>query len=112
MKIIQYSDFIKESSSYMKYYLPTYEECREICDANDNFIFYEIKTEIDGYKISIFNNRLAQPSDFIVDFLEFEENGVKIIINGNIIYNGKKLKEYSDKELDMIGFQKLSEFEI
>lgn len=48
----------------MKYFIPTYEQCREICDANDNFTFYETKHVIDGYNISIFNYRLAMPFIF------------------------------------------------
>jgi T4 RnlA family RNA ligase len=46
------------------YFLPTYQECREICDANDNFTFFETKHCIDGYKISIFSYRLAMPTIF------------------------------------------------
>jgi T4 RnlA family RNA ligase len=46
------------------YFLPTYQECREICDANDNFTFFETKHCIDGYKISIFSYRLAMPTLF------------------------------------------------
>jgi hypothetical protein len=63
MKICKFGDFLNESAS-MKYYLPTYEECREICDANDNFIFFESKQEIQGYNVSFFNNRLAMPQNF------------------------------------------------
>ncbi len=48
----------------MKYFIPTYEQCRAICDANDNFTFYETKHIVDGYNISIFNYRLAQPVSF------------------------------------------------
>ena len=63
MKIKRFAQFmIKESVS--NYYLPTYEECREICDANDNFLFFEMKMELDGYNISIFNYRLATPQNF------------------------------------------------
>jgi len=49
----------------MKYFIPTYNECREMCDANDNFLFYESKIEIGGYHVSIFNYRLSQYSDFV-----------------------------------------------
>jgi T4 RnlA family RNA ligase len=63
MKIKNFAQFmIRESVS--NYYLPTYEECREICDANDNFLFFESKQELDGYDISIFNYRLATPQNF------------------------------------------------
>ena len=48
----------------MKYFIPTYSECREICDANDNFTFFETKHEVDGFKISIFSYRLAMPTLF------------------------------------------------
>lgn len=48
----------------MKYFIPTYEQCRAICDANDNFTFYETKHIVDGYDISIFNYRLAMPAMF------------------------------------------------
>lgn len=43
------------------FYIPTYKECREICDANDNFTFFETKHQLDGFSISIFSYRLAQP---------------------------------------------------
>ena len=48
----------------MKYFLPTYSQCREICKVYDDFTFYETKHVIDGYKISIFNYRLAMPTLF------------------------------------------------
>jgi T4 RnlA family RNA ligase len=48
----------------MRYYIPNYEECRQICDANENFHFYETKHIVDGYNISIFNYRLCQPAMF------------------------------------------------
>ena len=46
------------------YYIPTYDECREICDANGNLTFYESKHVVDGYNVSIFNYRLAMPPLF------------------------------------------------
>ncbi len=46
------------------YYLPTYEECRAICDKYDNFQFYEKISFIDGYKVSTFNYRLVDYNDF------------------------------------------------
>jgi len=54
-----------ENFNTMKYFIPTYNECREMCDANDNFLFYESKIEIGGYHVSIFNYRLSQYSDFV-----------------------------------------------
>jgi T4 RnlA family RNA ligase len=55
-------EFIKESVE-LKYSIPSYEEAVEMCSKPDA-AFYESKTEIDGYPISIFNYRLAQFSDF------------------------------------------------
>ena len=63
VKIKRYMQFVNESLSH-GYFLPTYEDCRAICDANENFIFFETKHVIDGYDVSIFNYRLAQPKNF------------------------------------------------
>ena len=63
VKIKRYMQFVNESLSH-GYFLPTYEDCRTICDANENFIFFETKHVIDGYDVSIFNYRLAQPKNF------------------------------------------------
>lgn len=52
---------VNESNSISK--IPTYEDCLEIC--NKNPAFYESKFEFDGYKISMFNYRIAKYSDFI-----------------------------------------------
>ncbi len=49
----------------MQYYLPTYEEARAICEAYDDFQFYESVRYVDGYKVSCFNYRLVGYSDFI-----------------------------------------------
>ena len=46
------------------YYLPSYDECRAICDEHDNFLFYETKHDIDGFVVSIFNYRLAHFTHF------------------------------------------------
>jgi len=65
MKLHNYNSFITESlQNKHSYYLPTYEECREMCDNNDNLIFYESKHVLDGYDISIFNYRLASYNHF------------------------------------------------
>jgi T4 RnlA family RNA ligase len=42
-----------------KYILPSYADCREICDAHNDVIFYESKHIIDGFTVSIFNYRMA-----------------------------------------------------
>lgn len=64
MLVKKYTQYINEDLNSSSYYIPTYEECRQICDANDNFLFYESKHKVDGYDISIFNYRLAMPANF------------------------------------------------
>jgi T4 RnlA family RNA ligase len=66
MKLLRYTQFITESQAPKHdYHLPSYEDCRAICDANDNFLFYESKSVIDNFNISIFNYRLSQYNDFV-----------------------------------------------
>jgi T4 RnlA family RNA ligase len=88
MSIFNYSRFILEkNSSGHKYFLPSYEEARLICDTNDNFIFYESKHKIDGYDISIFNYRLAMWSHFDnpipdqKDIKSYEMRGLTFVFN-------------------------------
>lgn len=57
-------DVVNENISGHSYFLPSYEECRKIADEHDNFLFYEIIHEVDNYKISVFNYRLANWSHF------------------------------------------------
>jgi RNA ligase len=60
-----------------------------ICDANDNFTFYETKHIIDGYNISIFNYRLAMPPLFynpipnISGILAHELRGLTFVFNAD-----------------------------
>lgn len=112
MLVKKYTQYINEDLNSSSHYIPTYEECRQICDANDNFLFYESKHKVDGYDISIFNYRLAQPQDFEFEILEISENGKSLRINGNSVFNGRKISEYSDVELSKIGFRELSKFKI
>lgn len=69
------------------YYLPTYEECRAICDKYDNFQFYEGVSFVDGYKISSFNYRLIGYNDFVSPLGEnskvkaFELRGLTFVFN-------------------------------
>lgn len=77
----------------MRYFIPTYEQCRLICDANDNFTFYETKHVIDGYNVSIFNYRLAMPPLFYnptsnPEILAHELRGLTFVFNSNgTLYN-------------------------
>jgi len=64
MKLKKYIDFIKESNDLSTHYLPTYEDCVEMC-AKEDAAFYETKLIVDGFSLSVFNYRLAKYSDFI-----------------------------------------------
>jgi T4 RnlA family RNA ligase len=64
MKIFNYTQFLKESADLSVHYLPTYEDCVEMC-AKEDAAFYESKFTIDGFSLSVFNYRLAKYSDFI-----------------------------------------------
>lgn len=62
MKLFKYIEFLKENFN-TKSFLPSYEEAVELCTKLDS-AFYEKKTNVDGYQISVFNYRLAQYKDF------------------------------------------------
>ena len=49
----------------MNWNLLTYDEAKSIATEATDALFYEATTEVDGYKISMFNYRLANYSDFI-----------------------------------------------
>lgn len=70
----------------MEYFLPTYEQAKEIAKANDELIFYENINYIDGYKISVFNYRLAQYKNFIEpikgkNYKAYELRGLTFVFN-------------------------------
>jgi T4 RnlA family RNA ligase len=71
------------------YYLPSYEECKSICDKYNNFQFYEGVSYVDGYKISTFNYRLVGYNDFLHPLGEdsniksFELRGICFVFNSN-----------------------------
>jgi T4 RnlA family RNA ligase len=58
------SDFEKDDESLKGFYLPTYKECQKIVQAKGE-IFSERVVDLDGYKVSIFNYRLADMNDFL-----------------------------------------------
>lgn len=67
--------------------IPTYEDCREICDANVAFI--ETKHCVGGYNISIFNYRNAKPKCFTnpistkPEVTAFELRGLTFVFNSD-----------------------------
>jgi T4 RnlA family RNA ligase len=70
-----------------QYYLPSYEDCRAICDKYDDFQFYEGISFVDGYKICTFNYRLIGYNDFLYPLGEdspvkaFELRGITFVFN-------------------------------
>jgi RNA ligase len=64
----------------------SYQECVDLCEM-DNSPFYETKTVIEGYNVSVFNYRLAQWSDFSKPFGEssdvtaYELRGLTFVFN-------------------------------
>jgi len=86
MKIFNYTQFLKESNDLSTHYLPTYEDCVEMC-AKEDAAFYESKFVIDGFNISVFNYRLAQYKDFVTpleskpDVKAYEMRGLTFVFN-------------------------------
>jgi T4 RnlA family RNA ligase len=86
MKIFNYSQFLKESKDLSSHYLPTYEDCVEMCSREES-PFYESKFVIDGYPISVFNYRLAQYRDFVTplenrpEVKAYEMRGLTFVFN-------------------------------
>lgn len=96
----------------MNFYLPTYDECLNLVKM-ENSPFYESINYIDGYKVSVFNYRLATTADFIKNIIEIEsDEGIILKINGDVSINGKLIRNMSDEELISIGFDSLSKFKI
>jgi len=88
MKLLKYTQFLNENFDKSTHYLPTYEDCVEMCKREDS-PFYESKFTIDGYPISVFNYRLAQYSDFTLPLpsnpkvTAYETRGLTFVFNKN-----------------------------
>jgi len=86
MKIFNYLQFITESNDLSTHYLPSYEDCLEMCTKEES-AFYESKFTIDGYNISVFNYRLAQYKDFVTplenrpEVKAYEMRGLTFVFN-------------------------------
>ena len=62
----------------MEFYLLTREECQEIVKTSE--AFYVTETEVEGYKVEMYDYRLASISDF-VDNKAFELRGLTFVLN-------------------------------
>jgi T4 RnlA family RNA ligase len=58
--------------------LLTYEQAKSMVDVNGDLIFYESTFEIEGFKVSIFNYRLAQFSHFMEPLPGSDINGLEM----------------------------------
>ena len=62
----------------MKFYLPTYKECKEIVELNPHGCFYERRHVIDDYEISIFSYRHAKYNNFILPLENSNVNALEL----------------------------------
>lgn len=68
----------------MKKRIPTYEDCKNIVNAKGDLIFYETIHKINNCKISVFNYRLANYTDFIDDEIDYREiRGLCFVFNSD-----------------------------
>lgn len=88
--------------------LPTYEDVKLICEKNESFKMKE--QTFGGTTVAQCTYFLASAGDFFPDLIELEENGEKITLYGELDFNGKKLKNMSDSEIEELGFEFLSQF--
>lgn len=63
MRIFGYKEFLLES--LVQNSIPDYDQCLALCNMPDS-PFYEVKTTMDDYQISMFNYRLAENNDFLL----------------------------------------------
>jgi T4 RnlA family RNA ligase len=67
----------------VEFYLPTREECQEIVKNSE--AFYVTETEVEGYKVELYDYRLASISDF-TDNNAFELRGLCFVQNENGVW--------------------------
>lgn len=85
--------------------LLTYDEVKEICEVNEAF---RIKHQKFGdTHVAQCTYFLAKAGDFFPEFIDLEDEvtGEKITIYGEREFNGKKIKNMSNKEIEELGFE-------
>ncbi len=97
MKIFKYNEFLNENKSTSR--IPTYEQAVELCSYGES-PFYETKSIVDGYPVSVFNYRLAQFKDFAYPIADkpnltgYEMRGMTFVFNKDgSLYNRYVLLE-------------------
>lgn len=94
----------------MNFYLPTREECQEIVKNNETF--YCTSRNVDGFDVELYDYRLASYTDYFPSIILFKENDDEFYLNEELIINNKALKDYSDEEIEELGFFYFKQFVI
>lgn len=86
----------------------TYDDVKLICANNDSFkIKHQKFCNTEVAQCTYF---LASTSDFFPVIIEVQEDDKKITLYGELVFNGKKLKDMDDSEIACIGFEELCKF--
>jgi len=88
--------------------LPTYEDVKLICANNESFKMKHQKFENTTIAQCVYF--LASIGDFFPQIITIEENDKTISLYGELTFNGVKLKEMTDAEIEKLGFEHLSQF--
>ncbi len=68
----------------MKYNLPSFESCLEVCNHFKNFNFFFTKSTVDNFDIYIFNYRLCDSSMFnLFECITTEMRGITFVFNAD-----------------------------
>lgn len=65
-----------------KYYIPTYDEAKDIVNKTGGVLFYELVKVVDGYKVCLFNYKFGRYKSF-VEHNAFEMRGLCFVFNQN-----------------------------
>jgi T4 RnlA family RNA ligase len=106
-------DFLKRIFRKNMHLLPSYEECRKMCERK-NSPFYEVKTMVDGFQISLFNYRLANNSDFDSKHSK-EMRGITFVFNedGSLFKRYVLLEKFFNmNQTEESSYEKVKNFKI
>lgn len=86
----------------------TYADVQLICAHTDCF---KLKHQVvDNTPVAQCTYFLASADDFFPTIIEIQDNGEKMMLYGELVFNGKKLKDMDDDEIKNIGTNILSQF--
>lgn len=92
-----------------KFYIPSYEEAVDLVNRTGSLTFYESVQYVDGYKISVFNYRLASYNDF-VENNAYEMRGLVYVFNTDgtfyksfrLLHKFFNLNQVAETQFDLI----------